>query len=78
MLPTRVATETTRGRQIKTLKKVILWRILSIALTYSVTYAYTGDVKSATGFTAILHLVLMASNYMFEIYWENTTGSQKE
>ena len=62
-------TEITRGRQIKTLKKVILWRILSIALTYFVTYAYTGDIKSATGFTAILHLVLMAANYIFEICW---------
>lgn len=71
-------TEITRGRQIKTLKKVILWRILSITLTYFVTYAYTGDIKSATGFTAILHLVLMAANYIFEICWENTIGSQKE
>ena len=71
-------TEITRGRQIKTLKKVILWRILSIALTYFVTYAYTGDIKSATGFTAILHLVLMAANYILEICWENTIGSQKE
>ncbi len=70
--------EITKAKQIKTLKKVILWRFMSILLTYFVTYAYTGDIKSATGFTAILHLVLMAANYIFEIYWENTIGSQKE
>ena len=73
-----VEMEITRERQIKTLKKVILWRILSIALTYSVTYTCTTDVKSTTEFTAILHLVLIISNYIFEIYWKNITDSQKE
>ena len=64
-----VETETTKAKQIKTLKKVIMWRIVSVSLTYLITFIYTGDLKSATAFTLFLHAVLMAANYIFEILW---------
>jgi len=64
-----VETETTKAKQIKTLKKVIMWRIVSVSLTYLITFIYTGDLKSATAFTLFLHAVLMAANYIFEIIW---------
>jgi uncharacterized membrane protein len=54
----------------KTLKKVICWRAVSISLTYLVTYMLTGSVKEATGFTLLLHAILLAANYVFEILWE--------
>jgi uncharacterized membrane protein len=63
------ATETTRVKLIKTLKKVIMWRIVSVSLTYLITFIYTGDLKSATAFTFFLHAVLMTANYIFEILW---------
>ena len=64
-----VETETTKAKQIKTLKKVIMWRIVSVSLTYLITFIYTGDLKSETAFTLFLHAVLMAANYIFEIIW---------
>jgi uncharacterized membrane protein len=64
-----VETETIKAKQIKTLKKVIMWRIVSVSLTYLITFIYTGDLKSATAFTLFLHAVLMAANYIFEILW---------
>jgi len=53
------------------LRKVIIWRFISIGLTYLVTFLFTGDIKSATSFTIFLHLVLMIANYIFEILWKN-------
>lgn len=55
--------------------KVISWRLVSIVLTYLVTYLYTGDLKSATGFTILLHIVLTLGNYCFEILWKKHVDS---
>lgn len=54
----------------KTIYKVVIWRAVSVSLTYLVTYVMTGDLKEATGFTLLLHLLLMTANYVFEILWE--------
>ena len=43
---------------------------MSLSLTYLVTFMLTGDVKEATGFTLLLHTILLAANYLFEILWE--------
>jgi uncharacterized membrane protein len=53
-----------------TIKKVVIWRVISVFLTYLLTYFMTGDIKEATGFTLLLHLVLMTTNYIYEILWE--------
>ena len=68
--------EITKAKQIKTLKKVILWRLVSILLTYTFTFAYSGDVKAATTFTIFLHVLLMTGNYIFEILWEKYDSTQ--
>ena len=78
MLRTQVATVITRGRQIKTLKKVIAWRIVSILLTYAFTFAYTGSVKTATAFTLFLHAILLTANYVFEIAYEKMIETNRE
>jgi asparagine N-glycosylation enzyme membrane subunit Stt3 len=62
--------EITRGRPINTLKKVILWRLMSVLLTYVFTFAYSGSIKTATAFTLFLHVILMTGNFIFEILWE--------
>ena len=54
----------------KTLQKVISWRVVSVSLTYLVTYLFTGSVKEATGFTLLLHAILLLANYVFEILWD--------
>jgi uncharacterized membrane protein len=78
MLRTLAATAITRGRQIKTLKKVIAWRIVSILLTYVFTFAYTGNIKTATAFTIFLHAILLIANYVFEIVYEKMIEANRE
>lgn len=72
------ATETTRVKQIKTLKKVIMWRIVSVSLTYLITFIYTGDLKSATAFTFFLHAILMTANYILKFYGISMTAHKND
>lgn len=52
------------------IKKVLWWRLISILITVVAIYAVTGDIKSATGITIYLHILLTASHYIFEKTWE--------
>tara|TARA_R110002073_G_scaffold59195_1_gene149407 strand:- start:610 stop:801 length:192 start_codon:yes stop_codon:yes gene_type:complete len=56
------------------LKKVVVWRLISILLTLAVIYAATGDVKSSTGLTLFLHTVLTSAHYSFEKLWQKRYG----
>tara|TARA_A100001011_G_C13994933_1_gene708855 strand:+ start:146 stop:364 length:219 start_codon:yes stop_codon:yes gene_type:complete len=51
-------------------KKVIIWRCISIFVTLLVMFIATGDVKSATGITLALHILLVVCHYAFEKFWE--------
>ena len=51
------------------IKKVIAWRLISIMITLAVMYAVTGDVKSASGITLLLHVLLTMCHYSFEKLW---------
>ena len=57
-------------------KKVVAWRVISILLTLVIMYVVTGDVKSATGITFTLHIVLTACHYAFEKCWEKLYESR--
>lgn len=50
--------------------KVIVWRLISIALTLVTTYLYTGDISKASGLTMVLHAVLIVGHYLFERFWD--------
>ncbi len=50
-------------------KKVVVWRFISIFVTLLVMYIATGDVKSATGITLLLHVLLVSCHYAFEKFW---------
>jgi uncharacterized membrane protein len=50
--------------------KVMVWRAASVIITAVTTYAYTGDMLSASKLTAILHSVLIPSHYLFETLWD--------
>jgi uncharacterized membrane protein len=52
------------------IKKVITWRVCSLSITLMLTWFYTGSVKEASFFTLILHATLVASHYLFELWWE--------
>ena len=49
--------------------KVLTWRAISILLTLLVTLIMTGDVRSATKMTVLLHTVLILAHYGFESAW---------
>ena len=52
------------------IKKVIMWRFVSISLTLLLTYIYTGSFKEATFSTVVLHMTLVIAHYVFEKWWE--------
>ena len=58
------------------MKKVIMWRCISILVTLAVMYVCTGDVKSATGITLFLHVFLIVGHYAFEVLWEGLRESR--
>lgn len=55
-----------------TLKKVVVWRCISVLITLIVMCIATGSVASATGITLFLHVLLTAGHYTFEIFWEKS------
>ena len=57
------------------LYKVIAWRIISILVTLMFLFVVTGDIKSSTGLTLLLHCILTASHLVFETTWEKINAS---
>ena len=51
---------------------------MSILSTYAFTFAYTGNIKTATTFTLFLHAILLTANYVFEIVYEKMIESNRE
>ena len=58
------------------LKKVIVWRFISILVTMLVLFVATGDVKSATSITIFLHIILMSCHYGFEKLWSKRSKNE--
>jgi len=56
--------------------KVIVWRLISIALTLLTTYFYTGNISEASGLTMVLHAVLIVGHYLFERFWDGKNTVQ--
>tara|TARA_B100000131_G_C17838341_1_gene500714 strand:+ start:142 stop:342 length:201 start_codon:yes stop_codon:yes gene_type:complete len=52
------------------IKKVVMWRFVSITVTLILTYLYTGSIKEATFSTVVLHMTLIIAHYLFERWWE--------
>lgn len=52
------------------LRKVLVWRVISISITYALTWIHTGNVKEAGLFTLFLHSVLLTSQWFFEKWWQ--------
>jgi len=61
---------------VSRLYKIITWRLISITATFILTWAMTGDMKEASGFTMILHVLLMSLHWGFEISWDKLTDEE--
>lgn len=57
-------------------KKVVIWRCISILVTLITMCVATGDVRSATGITLFLHVLLTVGHYGFEHFWESLHASR--
>ena len=64
----QLRTSMTAGK--KRTVKVFVWRILSITITLVITFFMTGNLIEASSLTVILHAVLMAAHWLFEIGWD--------
>jgi len=60
--------ETMRSKDI--LKKVMVWRVISILITLIVTFLYTGNIQESSELTFVLHLLYLPCHYVFERLWE--------
>lgn len=60
---------TKRGVIAGTLLKVIVWRCLSVSVTLATIYAITGSLKKSTTVTVVLHGLLVALHFLFEMAW---------
>ena len=55
------------------LKKVIIWRVISIIITLVITWLWSGSLKAASGITIALQAVLLVSHWIFEDWWLKMT-----
>jgi uncharacterized membrane protein len=52
------------------IKKAIVWRLCSVAITLLSTYLYTESITGAFFFTMFLQFMLIVGHYIFETLWE--------
>jgi len=55
------------------LKKVIIWRFISVFITLVITWLWSGSLKSASGITIVLQAVLLVTHWVFEDWWLKMT-----
>jgi uncharacterized membrane protein len=53
----------------RTITRMISYRITAWLLTLPLTYVFTGDIESATGFATVLHVFLSLDYYIHERIW---------
>ncbi len=51
------------------LKKVLVWRAISVVITLVITWGWSGSIASATGLTITLHTVMLLVHWVFEDWW---------
>jgi uncharacterized membrane protein len=58
---------------VSNLKKVMIWRLISIVITMVITWVWTEDLLAASGLTILLQGVLLVAHWIFEGWWVNVT-----
>jgi len=53
------------------INKVIVWRIISICLLFTMTYLYLGELSSSVELVVIVNVVMTIVHYFFEGWWRN-------
>jgi len=55
------------------LRKVLIWRAISVIITLAITWAWTGDMRAASGLTILLQVALLGAHWVFEDWWLKVT-----
>jgi len=58
---------------IRTIVRMISYRITAWIFTIFWTFLFTGDISTATGFATILHILLSIDYYIHERIWLKVT-----
>ena len=53
-------------------QKVIVWRIISLIVGFTITLLYLGEINSAISLTIILSVVMTCVHYVFESFWNRS------
>ena len=53
------------------LKKVVAWRLCSIALTLMIIWTVQGNIAEATILTGIIQIIHLICHWTFEWIWED-------
>lgn len=60
-----------------TILKVIMWRVISISITYFISLLFTKNISEASSFTLVLHSLLVVCHYIFESMWEDNSSHRE-
>ena len=59
------------------LVKVVCWRVVSIMITLLLLVILTGDIRSSSGITILLHFFTTVGHFAFETLWDRVFEKQK-
>jgi uncharacterized membrane protein len=60
------------------LKKVIVWRILSILFSWLIAYFYLGSATKSLELTVVLGISMTIIHYFFEGWWDKKLEVKNE
>jgi uncharacterized membrane protein len=51
--------------------KVIVWRVLSLTLSFVMTYMYLREISTSLELVIVMNIVMTIVHYFFEGWWRN-------
>ena len=51
--------------------KVIVWRMLSLTLSFVMTYMYLREISTSLELVIVMNIVMTIVHYFFEGWWRN-------
>ena len=58
-------------------KKIIIWRISVVVISFFILYLFTGELLKSTIISIVDHTVCMIYHYFFEKYWDKLCTSSQ-
>ena len=63
------------GLEVSTLKKVAVWRMISIVTMLIITFLFVGEIQRSFFLTLVLTVVMTVLHYIFEEVWNSRTAN---